>query len=168
MGPTPLLPTPAKDIVPEGAPISNNDSLVSSVYNQHSEPEGEFRDDDGYDGFVHIPHTPLAPNIKNEGAGPNLVPEGDKSIQAHEGAAVPPAPNIGQRTRGPTRQYPPARWIQGADGRMEHVNFCELRRMKAMGKLNPEMFAPMLGSKQIPPYANTMSKKKKALKYQQY
>ncbi len=111
MGPTPLLPTPAKDIVPEGAPISNNDSVVSSVYSQHSEPEGEFRDDEDYDGFVHIPHTPLAPNIKNDGAGPNLVPEGDESIQAHEGAAVPPAPNIGQRTHGPTCQYPPTRWI---------------------------------------------------------
>ncbi len=111
MGPTPLLPTPAKNIVPRGAPISNNDSVVSSVYSQHSEPEGDFRDDDDYDGFVHIPHTPLAPNIENEGAGPNLVPEGDKSIQAHEGAAVPPAPNIGRRTRGPTCQYPLARWI---------------------------------------------------------
>ncbi len=51
---------------------------------------------------------------------------------------------------------------------MERVNFCELRRMKAMGKLNQEMFALALGSKQIPPYLNTMSKKKKALKYQQY
>ncbi len=48
---------------------------------------------------------------------------------------------------------------------MERVNFCELRRMKAMEKLNREMFALALGSKQIPFYANTMSKKKKALKY---
>ncbi len=48
---------------------------------------------------------------------------------------------------------------------MERVNFCELRRMKAMGKLNREMFALTLGSKLIPPCANTMSKKKKALKY---
>ena len=111
MGPTPLLPTPAEDIVTKGAPISDNDSVVSSVYSQHSEPEGEFRDDDNYDGFVHIPHTPLAPNIKNEGAGPYLVPEGDKSIQAHEGPAVPPAPNIGRQTCGLTCQYPPARWI---------------------------------------------------------
>ncbi len=111
MGPTPLLPTPAEDIVPKGAPISNNDSVVSSVYSQHSEPEGEFRDDDNYDGFVHIPRPPLAPNIVNEGAGPNLVPEGDESIQAPEGAAVPPAPNIGQRIHDPTCQYPPARWI---------------------------------------------------------
>jgi hypothetical protein len=51
---------------------------------------------------------------------------------------------------------------------MERVDFCELRGMKAMGKLNREMFALTLGSKQIPPYANTMSKKKKTLKYQQY
>ncbi len=109
MGPTLLLPTPAKDIVPKGAPIFDNDSVVSSVYSQHSEPEGEFRDDDNYDGFVHIPQPPLAPNIVNEGAGPNLIPEGDESIQAPEGAAVPPAPNIGQRTCDPTHQYPPAR-----------------------------------------------------------
>ncbi len=40
--------------------------------------------------------------------------------------------------------------------------------MKAMGKLNQEMFALMLESKQIPPYANTMSKKMKALKYRQH
>ncbi len=34
MGPTPLSPTPAEDIVPKGAPISDNDSVVSSVYSQ--------------------------------------------------------------------------------------------------------------------------------------
>ncbi len=95
MGPTHLLPTPGEDIVPKRAPISNNDSVVTSVYNQHSEPEGDFRNDDNYDGVVYIPHAPLAPNVKIEGARQNLVPEGDKSIQAHEGAAVPPAPNIG-------------------------------------------------------------------------
>jgi hypothetical protein len=136
MGPTPLLPTPTEDIVPKGAPISNNDSVFFSVYSQHSEPEGEFRDDDDHDGFVHIPQPPLAQNIVNEGAGPNLVPKGDESIQAPEGAAVPPAPKIGQRTCDLTCQYPPARWIRGADGKMEGVNFCERRCMKAMGKLN--------------------------------
>ncbi len=94
-GPTPLLPTPAEDIVSKGALISDNDSVVSSVYSQHSEPEGEFRDDDDYNGFVHIPQSPLAPNIVNEGSGPNLIPEGDESTQVPEGAAVPLAPNIG-------------------------------------------------------------------------
>ncbi len=95
MGQTPLLLTPAEDIGTKGASISNNDSVVSSVYSQHSDPEGEFRDNEDYDGFVHIPQPPLAPNIVNERAGPNLVPERDESIQAPEGAAVPPAPNIG-------------------------------------------------------------------------
>ncbi len=41
MGPTPVIPTPAENSVPEGAPISDNDSVVSSVDSQHSEPEGE-------------------------------------------------------------------------------------------------------------------------------
>ncbi len=45
MGPTPVVASPVEDIVPEGAPISDDDSVVSSVYSVHSEPEGEFRDD---------------------------------------------------------------------------------------------------------------------------
>jgi len=64
MGPTPLLPTPAKDIVPKGAPISNNDSVVSSVYSQHSEPEGEFRDDDNYDGLFTFLNSLLLQILK--------------------------------------------------------------------------------------------------------
>ena len=64
MGPTPLLPTPAKDIVPEGAPISNDDSVVSSVYSQHLEPEGEFRDDDNYDGLFTFLNSLLLQILK--------------------------------------------------------------------------------------------------------
>ena len=45
MGPTPVVASPVEDIVPEGAPISDDDSVVSSVYSVHSEPEGEFWDD---------------------------------------------------------------------------------------------------------------------------
>jgi hypothetical protein len=37
-----------------------------------------------------------------------------------------------------------------------------------MCKLNQDIFALMLGTQQIPPYAQTMSKKKKRLKYKQY
>ena len=48
-----------------------------------------------YGGFVHVPQPPPAPNLANEGAGAHLVPEGEESVQAHEGAAVPPAPNFG-------------------------------------------------------------------------
>ncbi len=75
MGPTPVLPTPVKDVVPEGAP--DDDSVASSVYSVHSEPEGEFWDDFVYDGFVHVPEPPPAPNILHEGAGLNVIPEGD-------------------------------------------------------------------------------------------
>jgi hypothetical protein len=53
-GPTPCLPSPVEDSVPNGATISDDDSVVSSVCSQHSEPEGEFRDDYD-DGIVHIP-----------------------------------------------------------------------------------------------------------------
>ncbi len=59
MGPTPVMASPVEDIVPEGAPISDDDSVVSSVYIVHSEPEGEFRDD--LDN--HVPGPPPAPNI---------------------------------------------------------------------------------------------------------
>jgi hypothetical protein len=134
-GPTPCLPTPIKDDVPNGATISDDDSVDSSVYSQHSEPEGEFRDDD--DGFVQIPQPLPAPNIVNEGAGPNIIPEGDDPVNAPEGAVIPPALNIGMRkNRGCACQYPPAKWICGADGKMEHINLSELKQQKAMGKLN--------------------------------
>ncbi len=85
------------NVISEGAPVSNDDSVVASVYSQHSKPEGEFWDDDALDGFVHLTGPPPAPNNANEGAGPNVVPEADDSVQAHEGAPetdVPPAPNI--------------------------------------------------------------------------
>ncbi len=54
VGPTPCFPSPVKDSVPNGATISDDDSVVSSVCSQHSESKGEFRDDYD-DGIVHIP-----------------------------------------------------------------------------------------------------------------
>ncbi len=107
-GPTPCLPTPVTNDVPNGATISDDDSVDSSVYSQHSEPKGEFRDDD--DGFLHIPQPLPAPNIVNEGAGPNIICEGDDPVNAPERSAIPPAPNIGTRkNRGHACQYPPAK-----------------------------------------------------------
>ena len=60
-GPTPCFPTPITDDVPAGADISDDDSVDTSVYNQHSEPE-----------VVHIPQPLPAPNRVNEGAGLNI------------------------------------------------------------------------------------------------
>ena len=91
-GPTLGLPAPVTDDVPVGAAISDDYSMDSSVYCQHSEPQGEFRDDD--DNFDHIPQPLPAPNIVNQGAGLNIIPEGDDPVNAPEGAAIPPAPNI--------------------------------------------------------------------------
>jgi hypothetical protein len=52
--PTPILPSPVEVSVPNGAAIFDDDSVVSSVFSQHSEPKGAFRDD--YDDvIVHIP-----------------------------------------------------------------------------------------------------------------
>ncbi len=53
-GPTPCLPSPVENSVTNGAAISDDDSVVSSVCSQHSEPKGEFRGDYD-DGIVHIP-----------------------------------------------------------------------------------------------------------------
>ncbi len=93
---------------------------------------------------------------------PNIIPEGDDPANAPEGDAIPPAPNIGKRKNcGCARQYPPSKWICGADGKMERVNLSELKEQKAMGKLNRDIFALTFGSRQIPPYAQTMSTKKK-------
>jgi hypothetical protein len=161
------LLTSVTDDVPNNAVISDDDSVDSSVYSQHSEPEGEFRDDN--DGFVHIPQPLPAPNIVNEGAGPNIIPEGDDPVNAPEGAAIPPAPNIGMRkNRGRACQYPPTKWICGADGKMEHLNCNELKQQNAICKLNQDIFALTFGARQILPDAQTMSKKKKRLKYKQY
>jgi hypothetical protein len=74
VGPTP----PVVDSVPNGATISDDESMDSSVCSQHSEPTGEFRDDN--DGFVHIPQPLPAPNIIYEGAGPNIIPVGDSLL----------------------------------------------------------------------------------------
>jgi hypothetical protein len=51
---------------------------------------------------------------------------------------------------------------------LECVNLSELIQQKATGKLNQDIFALTFGTQQIPPYAQTMSKKKKRLKYKQY
>ena len=135
IGPTPVLPSPVEDSVPDGAAISDDDSVVSSVCSQHSEPEGEFRNDYD-DGIVHIPRPPPAPNIQNEEAGPNIIPEGDPPVHAPEGVAIPPAPNISTRNRRRACQHPPAKWMRGADGKLERVNLSELKQQKATGKLN--------------------------------
>ncbi len=106
-------------------------------------------------------------NIRNEGAGPSIIPEGDLLVHAPEGATIPPAPNISTRTCQCACQYLPTKWMDGADRKLERVNLSELKQQKAMGKLNQDIFTLTFDTWQIPPYAQTMSKKKKRLKYKQ-
>jgi hypothetical protein len=89
-------------------------------------------------------------------------------VHAPEGAAISPPLNISTRTCQRACQYPPAKWMHGADGKLERVNLSELKQQKAMGKLNQDIFALAFSTWQISPYAQTMSKKKKRLKYKQY
>ncbi len=121
------MPSPVKDSVPNGATISDDDSVVSSFCRQHSEPEGEFRYDCD-DGIVYIHRSPPAPNTQNEGADPNIIPEGDPPVHAPEGAAIPPAPNISTRTSWRACQYSTgAKWMRGADRKLERLNLSELK-----------------------------------------
>ncbi len=65
-----------------------------------------------------------------KGAGLNSIPEGDPLVHAPGGAAIPPAPNISTRTCWHACQYPPAKWMCGADGKLERINFSELKQQK--------------------------------------
>jgi hypothetical protein len=56
----------------------------------------------------------------------------------------------------------------GADRNLVFVSLSELKQQKILGKLNQDIFALTFGTRQIPPYDQTMSKKKKRLKYKQY
>ena len=67
---------------------------------------------------------------------------------------VQPTPNITQapegahqRTRGKAKEYPPAVWRRGADGKMERVSLSVIR--KEYKKLNREMFALTFGQQDI-------------------
>ncbi len=74
----------------------------------------------------------------------------DPPVHAPEGSAIPHAPNISTRTRRLGCQYPPAKWMHGADKKLERVNLNELKQQKAMGKLNQDIFALAFGTRQIP------------------
>ncbi len=85
----------------------------------------------------------------------NIVPA---SIQAPEGANC--------RHRGKAKQYPPAVWWRGADGKLERIAMSVVRR--EYKTLNRKIFALTLGHHDIPPMAQRMSKKWKRLNYKQY
>ena len=142
--------------VPGVAPISDNGSVDSSLFSRASESEGDIWGNNNYD------------DASNAHEGANLVPP---DFDGNEG--VQPTPNITQapegahrRTRGKAKEYPPAVWRRGADGKMERVSLSVIR--KGYKKLNRDMFALTFGQQDIPPMAQKMSKKRQRLNYKQY
>ena len=92
-------------------------------------------------------------DASNAHEGANLVPP---DFDGNEG--VQPTPNITQapegahrRTRGKAKEYPPAVWRRGADGKMERVSLSVIRQ--EYKKLNYDMFALTFGQQDIPPMA---------------
>ncbi len=71
---------------------------------------------------------------------------------------ITPAPEgAHRRTRGKAKEYPPAVWRRGADGKMERVSLSVIRQ--EYKKLNRNMFALTFSQQEIPPMAQKMSKK---------
>jgi len=133
--------------VPGVTPISDNGSVDSLLLSHASESEGDIWGNNYND------------DASNTHEGANLVPP---NFDGNEG--VQPTPNITQapegahrRTRGKAKEYPPAVWRRGADGKMERELLSVIR--KEYKKLNRDMFALTFGQQDIPPMAHKMSKK---------
>ncbi len=112
---------------------------------------GDNADDTGQE--VHIP---------NEGAqGPNFAIDGEgrrKLQRRHDliDRLVPGANNI--------RSYPESVWKSDADGRLERLNLWIFQQgLTKLAKLNQDVFTLTLGSRQTPPRALILSKKKKRI-----
>ncbi len=130
--PTPVTTVNDADDNHDMLPISDDDSVDSSLYSQDSESEGgiwdnQYNDDVSIapEGVQHIPPD-------DDGNGAPLVGSPVGCNIGHEREAAHPAPNIVQapiqaseratcRRCGKAKQYPPAVWQGGADGKMERI-----------------------------------------------
>ncbi len=133
--------------VPGIAPISDDGSVDSLLFSHASESEGDIWGNN-YDNDACNAHegANLVPPYfnGNEGVQPTPI-----SIQAPERAL--------SRTCGKAKEYPPAVWCRGADGKLERVSLSVTHQ--EYKKLNRDMFALTFGQQEIPPMAQKMSKK---------
>ncbi len=88
----------------------------------------------------------IGPECEAARPAPNIVLA---LIQALEGAT--------HRQCRKAKQYPPAVWRRGADGKMERIAMSIVQ--KEYKKFNCDMFALTFGHHNIPPMAQQMSKK---------
>jgi hypothetical protein len=164
--PTPVTTVNNADDDPDMLPISDDDSVDSSLYSRDTESEGgiwdnQYNDDVSIapEGAQFIPpdddgdRAPLVDSLVGCNIGleceaarpaPNIVPV---PIQAPEGAT--------HQQHGKAKQYPPAIWQCGADGKMERIAMSVVR--KEYKKFNRDVFALTFGHHDIPPMAQQMS-----------
>ena len=172
--PVPVSTGQDDDAAPEAQQISDDSSVDSSLYSRDSESEG------GIWGNNDVDDASLPP----EGGNTNVIPPEDDNRRAplhgspigqgNEGVNVPrnivpdqnTAPEGAKRRRGKAKQYPPAVWRRGADGKMERISLSQVR--KDYKKLNRDMFALTFGHQDVPPMAQMMSKKRQRLNIKQY
>jgi len=120
-----IIPKPVATVLddvnnlPGVAPISDDGSVDSLLLSHASESEGDIWGNNNYDDDASNAHE-----------GANFVPP---DFNGNEG--VQPTPNITQapegahrRTRGKAKEYPPAVWHRGADGKMERVSLSVIRK----------------------------------------
>ena len=145
--------------LPDGALISDDED--DSFNLSDTESEG------GFGGFGDDNENGSDGAIPNEGAqGPNFAVDGEGRRRSTRQVnpidrLVPGENNI--------RSYPETVWKSDANGSLERFNLWTFQQgLTKLAKLNRDMFALTLGSRQIPPRALILSKKKKRLKFKQY
>jgi hypothetical protein len=130
--PTPVTTVKNADDDPVMLPISDDDSVDSSLYSQDSESEGSIWDNQYNDDVSIAPEGAQLIPPDNDGNKLPLVGTPVGRNIGPECEAARPAPNIVlaliQSPMGATCQqcrkakhYPPAVWGCGADGKMERI-----------------------------------------------
>jgi len=99
--------------VPGVAPISDDGSVDSSLFSRTSESEGDIWGSNNYDDDASTDHE-----------GANLVlPDFNGNEGVQRTPNITQAPEGAHRsTHGKAKEYPPAVWHRGADGKMERVS----------------------------------------------
>ena len=169
---------------PNMLPISDDGSLDSSLGRRDSESEGGIWDGHNNDFAPNAPEgaaperaqlIPIdfddnigpsansSPRRRPYDAGPHPPVIIEPQILAPEGAAPERAT---RRGRGKAKQYPPAVWRRGTDGKLERIATSVIRN--EYKKLNRNMFALTFGHHDVPPEATRLSKKRQRLNYKQF
>jgi hypothetical protein len=161
--PTPVTTVNNADEDTDMLPISDDDSVDSSLCSRDSESEGGIWDNQYNDDISIAPEgAQLIPPDYDSNRAPLVgSPVGSNIDPEHE--AAHPAPNIVPApTQAPERatrqrcgkQVLPAVWQRGADGKMERIAMSVVK--KQYKKFNCDMFALTFGH-QDPPMAQQMS-----------